>query len=786
MPKKSAQSFGIYNPGSLAPEVLLEEFIARKHQLEQTLEIVRNNEAGSACQQLLVLGPRGMGKTMLLLALSYRVERDPELSQEWLPVIFPEETYGIGDLADFWLFSASQLLGVLGKDAEIDRVEALRDENPEDIEDRARTLFLDQLAKTGKRALLVLENLDSFFDAVSDEAEQHRLRAFLMESDQVMIAASAPSYFDATGQMEQPFYDFFRTIRLERFEREEMVEVLSNLAELRGDDAVKKVITEDPGRIDSLRVLTGGNPRLIKMIYRLLSEGGTGTAREDLDRLLEDCTPYFKHRIEEISGEERRVFDHVARHWDPVTVGDIQKALRRPSNRVSIYLRRLMQEGFIEEAEGSTAKKKSYQVAERFYNIYYLMRFTRSGKKRLSWLIAGMRALYSTADFEEWTRKTLAEWKTSDDPAIRSDREAFLYSLTSAAESELQKKLIDETLQTAWDADQLTSLGKILDRDLASKALGSQFDLIEFFSQLPEAERSKIGYEPNEAKWWYYLTWPLEDQAEYSLAEEAYRRAIELDPKYALPWNGLGNLLQDHLGRYKEAEEAYHHAIQLDPKDASPWNGLGNVLKNHLGHYEQAEEAHRHAIELDPKDALPWNGLGNLLQDHLGRYKEAEEAYRRAIKLDPKFAHPYAGLSSVYSSMERNDNASQAAIQSVILGASFAWPRSQFLTLCANDAEAWEQVLPAVLQYLTSHDFDLKLLEFCLQGFTFLLSQKALDPADVITMIEDNGAQESLADTLVALRSIDDPGLLKKTSPERRAFAKDFLARISNNTSKTE
>ncbi len=136
--------------------------------------------------------------------------------------------------------------------------------------------------------------------------------------------------------------------------------------------------------------------------------------------------------------------------------------------------------------------------------------------------------------------------------------------------------------------------------------------------------------------------------------------------------------------------------------------------------------------------------------------------------------------------MERNDDASQAATQSVILGANREWPRSQFLTLCADDIEAWEQVLPAVLQYLTSHDFDLKLLEFCLQGFTFLLSQKALDPADAITMIEDNGAQESLADTLVALRSIDDPGLLKKTSPERRAFAKDFLARISNNTSKTE
>ena len=74
-----------------------------------------------------------------------------------------------------------------------------------------------------------------------------------------------------------------------------------------------------------------------------------------------------------------------------------------------------------------------------------------------------------------------------------------------------------------------------------------------------------------------------------------------------------------HLGRYEEAEQAYRHACELDPKFASPWNGLGNLLKNHLGRYEEAEQAYRHACELDPKDASPWNGLGNLLMDCLGQ-----------------------------------------------------------------------------------------------------------------------------------------------------------------------
>jgi hypothetical protein len=365
-------------------------------------------------------------------------------------------------------------------------VETLRAANPEDIEEQAKALFLKHLEATGKRILLVIENLHDFFDSISDEEEQHRLRAFLMENDRVMLAASSPSYFDDTNSVDKPFFDFFRPIRLEKFSREEMIEILTKLATLRKDPDVLKIIENQPERLDSLRVFTGGNPRLIKMIYRLLQEGANGNARKDLDRLLEDCTPYFKHRIEELSKEERRVFDHLARHWDPVTAGSLQTALRRPSNKISIYLKRLVNQGFVEEAENSTPKRKSYQVAERFYNIYYLMRYTRSGKRRLGWLIRTMKVLYAESDFKKWTRDTLDAWKSSSDPAHRQDREAFLYSLTEAAESPtLRREMMNDALATAWEEDQLECLEKLIDRELASKTLGPEFDLIVFFADLP-------------------------------------------------------------------------------------------------------------------------------------------------------------------------------------------------------------------------------------------------------------------------------------------------------------
>ncbi|MCP4696943.1 MAG: tetratricopeptide repeat protein, partial [Gammaproteobacteria bacterium] len=130
-------------------------------------------------------------------------------------------------------------------------------------------------------------------------------------------------------------------------------------------------------------------------------------------------------------------------------------------------------------------------------------------------------------------------------------------------------------------------------------------------------------------------------------AEAVIRKAVALEPRSAVAWNTLGNLLTIHLNRYEEAEAAYRKSIELDEKFAYPWNSLGNLLTEHLNCYEEAEAAYRKAIELDGKLAYPWNGLGNVLTEHLNRYEEAEAAYRKAIELDEKLAYPWNGLGNL-------------------------------------------------------------------------------------------------------------------------------------------
>lgn len=51
------------------------------------------------------------------------------------------------------------------------------------------------------------------------------------------------------------------------------------------------------------------------------------------------------------------------------------------------------------------------------------------------------------------------------------------------------------------------------------------------------------------------------------------------------------------MGKKDEAIQAYDKAIELDPKYAYPWNGKGNALKS-LGHTAEANAAFKKAKEL--------------------------------------------------------------------------------------------------------------------------------------------------------------------------------------------
>jgi tetratricopeptide (TPR) repeat protein len=639
----STVPFALYNPALLSADTLLGEFIARRPLLETLIDTVRQNLAGHAQQHVLLVGARGMGKTTSLWAVAHSITRDAVLAREWQPVVFDEESRRIGDLADFWLEAIRQWEHA-SKDRS-NRTKALLDQDAPDIEDRARQVFLDLITRSKRRALLLIDNLNDVLASISAPESLHRLRAFLMDESRVMVIGGATRYFPQITDVDQPFYDFFRVFELKPLSLDEMKACLLSLAQTRGDAAVQKTVQEREGTMRSLHLLTGGNPRLIKTFYRLLAEGLRGDIRADMERLLDEFTPYFKSIVDALPTQQQRIFDAVALNWDPVDVSTIAHATRLPSNQVSAQLRALVKGGHVAEPAGHP-KRKLYLLTDRFSNIHYLMRHGRAARNRFDWFVAMLRLVFPDQSHAETFAKVTRRTAECGPDGMRDARDLLHSALSRSESANSRRQLLQATFRESWDNDAFNSFSNWFDVTEARQHL-PESDILAFFQQIPTDLRKKVGFNPDSARWWCRLTDFLKEKSAWALAEDAYRKAIELDPKDAYPWLSLGRLLRSNLQRPEEAERAFRNVIELEANNAYSWILLGNLLVDELGRSAEAEPVLRRAVELDPSSSYAWISLGDLLGDHLGRPEEAEIAFRKAIEHDTQNLHSVFAWTSL-------------------------------------------------------------------------------------------------------------------------------------------
>ena len=671
-------NLAVYNPAILDDDDFLAGYVARGELTERLLARLREITPGGLAAHHLILGQRGMGKTSLLRRLALGIENDPDLSRVLLPLTFREEQYNVHNLHTFWCNCLDALADRFEKTGQTDKADRLDREvaalgrpGNDPAGDDALAAFKAWTKKEDRRPLLLLDNIDLILDGLPKD--DWSLRRLLQEAGGIVVVGAAASYLEATADPKGAFYDFFQITVLERLGSDDLLACLRRLAEARGEEGRKvlHVINTDSGRIRTLYDLTGGNPRTLVLLYMMLEMDAEGDVINDLERLLDQVTVLYKARVEDLAPQARVVLDAVALAWDPVPAADVALATGLKTPAVSAQLDRLLKSGILEKVQISTTARAAFQIGERFFNIWYLMRHgPRRQRARLRWLSGFLRNFYSPRQLTERATDLLKQQGTQG----RCD---YCLALCDAVE----------------DGDLRNLLGLEARRELERLAAeqGKQLEEIVDLRDMPQART---------AKEWFGVGWWLHTQlGRYEEAEQAYRQAINIDPKFAWPWYNLGNLLKSHLGCYEEAEQAYRQAIKLDPKYADPWNALGNLLKNHLGCYEKAEQAYQQAINLDPKYAFPWNNLGNLLQGHLGRYEEAEQAYRQAIKLDPKDADPWNGLANLLQDhLGRYEEAEQAYRQAININPKYAWPWNGLGNLLRDHLGRYEEAEQAYRQ----------------------------------------------------------------------------------------
>lgn len=535
----------LYNPKNLSKSELIENFVIRTKEFEQIFHIVQNDEMQDPPQHIIIQGQRGSGRTTLLLRIYYEVMEDEKLKSWLFPVMFNEEQYGIRTLEKLWerlaeyLEEHSDLFPGIGD--ELDKII-----NKDECEEKCFELLTSYLKKANKKLVLFIDNFGDMVRKFKDK-EIKRLREILMTSPDIRLIAGSSTVLEFTYDYSFPFYEFFKVFRLNGLNKNETIDLLLKLGESYKAEEIKKIIKNESARVEALRRLTSGVPRTIVLLFDIFVDNESGSAFRDLEMTLDAVTPLYKHRMDDLPAQQQEIVDVIALNWDAISVKEIVKKTRMASKAVSAQLKLLVKNKVIEKEPTST-KNHLYRVYERFFNIWYLMRYgRRKHREKVKFLVEFLEVWCSQ---EELMKRATRHIEDGKDGKVHEKQVLYMSeALTQATiPDDVQFELLEET------RDYLQNINSELVSEL-SRCDSEVFEEIirllkEKKEQLALKKAEEILNEKNEALFLIGFICQVSIK-DYSKAEEYYLKAVEAGDSGAM--YNLTLLYQKEYNNYEKA-----------------------------------------------------------------------------------------------------------------------------------------------------------------------------------------------------------------------------------------
>lgn len=868
-----------YNPHLWGDDELRSIFVARTRELAELLDRLRQTPAGSAPQHVLVVGQRGMGKTALLRRLALAVRDDLALSRQWIALTFPEEQFTVSTLAELWRNVLDALTDTLENegapqadldrlDGEIRRIGALPSLEREEA---AIGLLRDWIDQHQRRVLLLIDSTDLLFDSLGGAEEGKRgqkagaaslwrLRKTLTHHSGFFWLGASYQALESGHLYSDAFHDFFELVELRPLSVDDMRQAMLALArtfgagqEKPGETAAQvmaRILDARPERLKALRNLTGGNPRTTVMLYELFAADRQDNLHADLKLLLDLMTPLYKARMENLADQPRKLLAHVMEHWAPVAAAELAEASGIPATTVSGQLSRLEAEGLIEKAKLPGRRRAGYQIAERFFNIWYLMRYTpRRVRQGLTWLVEFMRLWYSSDDLCALAGERACAH--AEGRLCYVDHLEHSRAIAAALPDELPEKYRLELsifYAAQNEARRLRrSIAEILpdffDLEGADKSFCTAENYLARFAALDDllARCPHVMLEDQQA--WIDAVkgsphLKLEEKekiADESLALTAngYMKLMEIFNRDANDWKEiLGRDTQEKINNfilsgeffpdcpdpelaYKQAiacfggdavalgfcihlMEVFHqfsewmeklccYAIKLDPKYSLLWQQLGSLLLVQ-NHYNEAKTAYQKAIELNSNNPYFWSRFIDLERDISHRYIEEKLIQIPIRKLNPFDPYPVFNQARILVIKKKTIEASEAYRQAIGLATTR-------LTKRKENPACWEILLQAHL-YLGNHDSALQALEQLSRGDSWTLYKLkkqarechgiGLGPA-LAELMAQSAHASFLKPIALALRTAaGEAEALDGIPPELRTMAEEVMRDIMTNINRAE
>jgi len=240
------------------------------------------------------------------------------------------------------------------------------------------------------------------------------------------------------------------------------------------------------------------------------------------------------------------------------------------------------------------------------------------------------------------------------------------------------------------------------------------------YSEAIRLYQTAVKEDPNFPNAYYMMGICYRKLDDFDNAKTALKKAIELDPKFVMAYEALGNLYST-TGEQELAINSYNAVItSIDDKADKSYFGLGNVYYEKKD-FPKAIEYLKKAVEIDPKYSTALNILG-ICQQEERQFSEAEVSFTNAIKYAKTTDHKgsyYFRLGNVYLKMKKYNQAEEAfssAIknsksQSIVGGSNYGLGEVYKNLGQTNKAIEYYQKAAKTRSWKASAEYEIDLLE---------------------------------------------------------------------------
>ncbi len=397
-----------YMPSGMPEAELEATFAARGHTVDYLVKMLRDQTQSGTLSSFVVTGPRGAGKSTVLRMVALRLKEDDALSAAWLPVFFPEEQFNITSLRELLAATLRELStqDVPSARAWLDKVEA--EPNDEQSEQLAVT-GLRKITRTLKRRLvLFIENLNLLLEKGLTDQEKGALRRLLMSDPFMMVLGSAVHVFDSLRSYDEAFFNYLGEVPLDRLSAEQVCELLALRAKFDGNDRFLREFPQNQAKVRAIVHLSGGNPRLILMLYELLSQKQVTSVVQQLRRLVDELTPLLKHEMESLPPQQRKIIHALMELGGTAQPSALVAPTRLKLNTITEQLRRLKQAQILVLLGGGKGRPAYYTVPDQLFGIWYQMRYLGQNRRRIELFVEVLRVWFETEERFQTIRRIQA------------------------------------------------------------------------------------------------------------------------------------------------------------------------------------------------------------------------------------------------------------------------------------------------------------------------------------------------------------------------------------------